>query len=144
MSEERPVYADFLGTWDLIPESCDYEQGEPPRAGTYEIEAEGERLHFTIRWLDSVGESHTVAFSGVPDGRREPFAGGDLADELAVTARTSSELISSAYYRGVERMTAQRQLDETRQAMRLLQLVRLPDGTKLLNRSIYRRRPRPS
>jgi hypothetical protein len=132
-------YSDFLGHWILDPASCRYEQGEPPRSGSYRIDEDEGRLVFTIDWVDAEGEAQQISFSGRPDGEPEPFAGGDLADALAVTAVSPRELTSSAFYRGVERMTAQRQLDATGAAMRVVQLVRLPDGTKLLNTSIYRR-----
>ena len=139
-SEElRQRYAGFLGLWLLDPTSCDYEQGEPPRSGSYEIREDGERLVFTMIWVDAEGQEQKAQFSGVPDGRHEPFGGGDLADALSVTAVSPRELTSAAFYGGVERMTAQRQLDESGAAMRVVQLVRLPDGTKLLNQSIYHR-----
>jgi hypothetical protein len=137
--EDRPLYADFLGTWILDPTSCRYEQGEPPRAGNYQIEARDGRLFFTIDWVDAEGVAQHVEFSGLPDGSHEPFPGGDLADALSVSAVSRRELTSAAYYQGVERMTAQRQLDEEGLAMRVLQLVRLPDGTRLLDTSLYRK-----
>lgn len=134
-----PVCSRFLGTWVLVPESCDYEQNDPPLSGTYEIRLLDGTLHFDMRWTDSSGEPHAASFSGVPDGEPKPFAGGELADALAITAVSDRELNSSAFFRGRERMVAQRQLDDTGQAMRVIQLVRLPDGTSLRNISIYRR-----
>lgn len=138
-NDDVALYADFLGTWILDPKSCRYEQGEPPRAGSYRIEAREGRLFFTVDCIDAEGMEQNVSFSGVPDGRHESFAGGDLADALSVEAVSRRELTSAAHYRGVERMTAQRQLDEAGMAMRVLQLVRLPDGTRLLDTSVYRK-----
>jgi len=134
------TFAGFLGSWTLIVDSCDYEQGEPPRAGSYEIcEREG-RLEFRIEWVDHDGESHEVEFSGVPDGVPAPFAGGDLADALAVIAASPRELNSVASWRGAERMIAQRQLDESGNAMRVVQVVRFEDGTHAANTSVYKKR----
>jgi len=138
MNDDAP-YQRFLGTWVLIPESCDYEQNEPPRSGTYRIESTAEGLRFEMAWTDSAGEQHSVSFSGVPDGKPMPFAGGELADALSITAVSKRELNSSAFLRGKELMVAQRQLDDTGQAMRVIQLVRLPDGTSARNVSVYRR-----
>ena len=45
MSEEK-LYKDFLGSWQLIPDSCKYQQGEPPKSGEYHIEVDGELLVF--------------------------------------------------------------------------------------------------
>jgi len=134
-----PLYKGFLGTWVLIPSTCDYEQSEPPVEGTYRIEETAEGLAFHMAWTDGAGERHTASFSGVPDGRPRPFAGGELADALSVTAVSARELNSSAFFRGEELMVAQRQLDDSGQAMRVIQLVRLPDGTSPRNISVYRR-----
>lgn len=138
----EPTYAGFLGTWILDPTTCDYEQGEPPQAGTYTIEERDGALHFHVAWTAADGGRHEVAFHGVPDGRREPFAGGDLADALSVSAVSPRELTSAAYYQGVERMVAQRQLDASGNAMRVIQAVRFPDGTQLANVAVYVRQVR--
>ena len=136
---ENKVYKGFLGRWQLISESCQYDQGEPPTEGSYEITDEDGVLHFTMIWTDACGENHRVTFSGLPDGSKQPFSGGDLADALSVTAVSERELRSSAFYQGKELMVAQRQLDETGQAMRITQVVRLPDGSQPANVSVYRR-----
>lgn len=132
-------YRSFIGTWTLIPESCQYEQGDPPRDGTYRIAQEGARLRFTIDWTDASDNAQQVTFAGVPDGVPAPFDGGALADALCVTVVSPRELNSSALYRGKERMVAQRQLDATEQAMRVVQVVRLSDGKSEVNVSVYRR-----
>ncbi|MCB9557490.1 MAG: hypothetical protein H6707_15390 [Deltaproteobacteria bacterium] len=134
-----PPYQGFLGTWVLIPESCDYEQSDPPMRGIYRIAAARGELRFAIEWTDAAGETHQVAFSGVPDGKIVPFSGGDLADALCVEAVSSRELTTRAFYRGIERMVAQRQLDERGLAMRVIQLVRFADGDKATNVGIYRK-----
>jgi len=134
-----PLYAGFLGIWVLDPTTCDYQQGEPPLAGTYLIEESGGRLAFTIEWVDADDARHEVKFSGVPDGQPVPFAGGDLADAMSVTAVSARELRSSAFWKGAEHMVAQRQLDETRMAMRVTQVVYLPDGIRLANVALYRK-----
>lgn len=130
----------FIGAWILIPESCNYEQGDPPLEGSYRIsETEHGRLDFEIAWTDSGGERHAVSFSGVPDGEPAPLEGGELADTMSVSAVSARELTTRAYWRGKERMVAQRQLDESGAAMRVTQLIRFDDGTTLANTSIYRK-----
>lgn len=136
---QEPVYHGFLGCWELIPESCIYEQSDPPQSGAYRITKTDEGLRFDMSWVDISGESHEVSFCGVPDGSARPFNGADLADALSVTAVSERDLRSSAFYKGKERMVAQRQLDDSGQAMRVVQLVRLPDGTSPVNVSVYRR-----
>ena len=139
VSDAAPPYAAFLGTWLLIPESCRFEQGAPPRSGTERIVRNRERLRFELSWVDASGVAEGAVFEGVPDGKPEPFAGSDLADTLVVHAVSARELTTSAFYQGKERMVAQRQLDDTGAAMRLVQVVRFPDGETLANISVYRR-----
>lgn len=139
MTTSKPLHADFLGTWILMPETCDYQQGDPPRSGRYEIDEDEGELVFTIAWEDQEGNAEKASFRSVPDGSRRPFAGGELADELSVTAISPRELNSAAFYKGEERMVAQRQLDDTKNAMRVTQVVRFPDGESLANIAIYRR-----
>jgi hypothetical protein len=137
-----PIYRAFLGRWQLIPESCRYEQGEPPTSGLYRIEAgSGGTLHFRAEWVDAEGRAGSVALSGVPDGQPVPFPGGALADALSIEAVSARELNSYAYLEGRALMIAQRQLDETGQAMRITQVVRLPNGERPANVAVYRRVP---
>lgn len=139
MGEPPPTYAGFLGTWVLMPETCVYEQGPAPRAGRYLIEEDGERLRFTIAWTAADGTDHQATFAGRPDGVAVPFAGGDAVDAIAITLVSSRDLRSTAYWRGHERMVAQRQLDAAGQAMRVTQVVRFADGTRAANVAVYRR-----
>ncbi len=92
-----------------------------------------------MSWVDADGDSHHVEFSGCPNGLPFPFAGGDLADAMVITAVSARELNSAALYQGQERMTAQRQLDDTQMAMRITQVVRFADGALLANVGVYRR-----
>lgn len=134
------LYRDFLGLWQLIPESCQYEQGDPPASGIYRIEENKDgTLEFTTEWVDAAGESGSASFAGFPDGTKMPFAGGELADALAIEAVSSRELNSYAYLDGKELMLAQRQLDASGVAMRVTQVVRLPNGESPGNVSVYRR-----
>ena len=87
-----PNHDTFLGTWRLIAESCEYEQGEPRRAGTYRIREAGPLLVFKIDWTAAEVAPHHVKFSGPPNGRRQPYDGRELADSLCVVAPSSREL----------------------------------------------------
>ncbi len=137
MSE--PIYERFLGKWILDVASCIYEQGDPPKSGTYEITKHGEKISFRMQWVDAENEAYDMTFSGVPDGEPTPFAGGDLADALSITAVSKDRLNTSAYMKGVELMIATRTLSEDGASMRITQTVRLPDGTEPTNTSTYHR-----
>lgn len=142
MAEDAPLHAGFLGTWTLVPESCEYDQGDPPAEATYRVaESDGE-LIFDLAWTDAEGKSDRVTFRGKPDGAAIPFAGGDLADELRIEVVSARDLRKSALYKGKERMITQLQLDDSGAAMRVTQVVIFPDGGHLANVSIYRKAAR--
>ncbi len=133
------LYREFLGLWQLIPESCQYEQGDAPTSGSYQIEEQDDgTLMFTARWTDADGKEDAVSFSGKADGVKVPFE-SELVDSFAVEAVSARELNTYAYHQGRELMVAQRQLDASGQAMRITQLVRLPHGHSPANVSVYRR-----
>lgn len=135
--DPAPVYAGFLGAWVLDPRSCNYEQGEAPRAGSYTITERSADLVFDMHWVDSSGEGHDASFAGPPDGAPHPFDGGALADALVIEAVSPRELNTRALYKGRECMVAQRQLDESGRAMRVIQLVRSDGGAQFVNQSVY-------
>ncbi|WP_350333738.1 hypothetical protein [Coralliovum pocilloporae] len=136
---DGPVYRHFLGAWVLDVDTCSFDQGSPPRAGTCRFEEEGDELIISMNWVDVEGEIHNMAFKGVPNADPAPFNGGELADALSMDAPSEIELNSSAYLKGVELMTARRTLSRDYTSMELVQRVILPDGTMPENRSTYRR-----
>ena len=137
--ENRDKVEGFVGLWVLIPESCKFDQGAAPIKGSYKVQIVEECVSFTMNWTEKSGKDFCIEFSGVPNGKKVPFNGGALADEMSIIAVSKRELNSYAYLNGKELMVAQRQLDDTGMAMRITQVVRLPDGTNLSNVSIYRR-----
>jgi hypothetical protein len=136
---EQPLYKHFIANWRLMPETCNYEQGEAPIAGSYTIEEGGKGLIFTMRWTDTAFEQHDISFTACPDGKRHAFDGGALADALSVTAVSKSELISAAFKGGMELMLATLTLSENGNFLDLKQVVRLPDLTEPSNLSRYKR-----
>lgn len=135
----QPQYFSFLGQWELVPESCIYEQGEAPLSAAYTIEENDGALTFHMEWTDSSGESHKYSFSGRPDGEQKPFAGGDLADALSITAVSDTELNSAAFFKGRELMKATRTLENDGVYMDIRQSVVLPDLTEPTNYSRFKR-----
>ncbi len=128
----------FIGLWVLDPNSCDYEQGEPPQSGTYRIAPDGVEVVITMAWVDAEGEQ-TMTFRGVPDGKPVRFDAGPLADSLAIAAVADDRLDSAAYRAGVELMTAKRTLSKDGASMTVVQTVHLPDGTAPTNTAVYRK-----
>lgn len=135
----KPMHSRFLGQWILDVDLCDYEQGEPPKSGSYRIEQKGDALVFHMSWVDAVDELNNMSFQGKPDGVPEPFDGGPLADALSITSPSEHRLDSFAFRDGEILMVATRRLSEDGLTMTIEQTVNLPDGTSPSNRSIYRK-----
>jgi hypothetical protein len=92
----------YLGTWDLIPELCIYEQGEAPRSGVYTIgESEGV-VSISMSWTDAEGEQHAIEYGGLPDGSEHPLEAPDLT-HMTLT-RIDSSTLDSAAYKGEDQM----------------------------------------
>ncbi|WP_417450802.1 hypothetical protein [Kordiimonas sp.] len=93
-----------------------------------------------MSWTDASGEEQTHSFTGVPDGDARPFAGGELADSLSVSAPSVTELNTAAYFKDRELMSVKRVLLPGGTHMEVLQAVHLPDGTTPTNIARYCRR----
>jgi len=136
---QRPPFQRFIGLWILDRETCDYEQGEPPRSGSYRIDEQDGQAVFEINWVDAQGQSHQMGFKGLPDGEPVRFEAGPLADSLSISAPSDDRLDSAAYRDGIELMTARRTLSADGNNMEIVQTVHLPDGQSPANTATYRR-----
>ena len=128
----------FPGTWELDPETLDYQAGRPGRRALYVIERSPEGLRFHLDGDDADGKRMTFSYGGALDGREQPIPSSDA---VLVLTRHSKNLIESALKRGgkiVDRWT--REILPGRDTMRITQHVVRPDGSEARNVSIYRRR----
>jgi phosphoribosylanthranilate isomerase len=128
----------FPGTWELDPETLDYQAGRPGRRALYVIEASPDGLQFHLDGDDADGKPMKVSYGGALDGREQPVPSSDA---VLVLTRHSKILIESALKRGgkiVDRWT--REILPGRDSMRITQHVVRPDGSEARNVSVYRRR----
>ena len=65
----------FVGTWELDPETLQYEHGRPGRRATYVVEPKGkDELLFHLDADDADGKLIRVTYGGPLDGRDQPLA----------------------------------------------------------------------
>src|ERR1700741_2874453 len=70
----------FVGTWELDPETLNYEHGRPGRRASYVIEPKGDaELLFHLDADDSDGRLIRGTYGGPMDGRDQPLSGKDVA-----------------------------------------------------------------
>jgi len=129
----------FLGAWELLPESSEYELGDPPAQGLYTISSDGDRYHFEIAWKTADGQRFESEFSGIPDGRPYAYEDSRVADALSLTRVDESSLDSESFRAGVRLAHARRALMEDGRMMRVTQSGQAPGGETFQNISYYRK-----
>ena len=133
----NPNHDPFVGTWELDPESLDYQHGRPGRRATYTIEPLPVGLQFTLDGDDADGEPMKFTYGGELDGSEHPLPG---TDAVLVLTRYDERNIESALKRGgkvADRWT--RELLPDLNTIRIIQHGVKPDGSKFQNVSLYRR-----
>lgn len=127
----------FLGTWELDPETLDYQHGRPGRRAVYRIEPAAEGLHFILDCDDADGKRLEIRYGGPVDGRDQPIAG---TDAVLVLKRSDENNLESVVKRGgqvVDRWT--REILPDGDTMRIVQHGFKPDGSAFRNTGLYRR-----
>jgi phosphoribosylanthranilate isomerase len=128
----------FPGTWELDPETLDYQAGRPGRRAIYRIERTPDGLQFHLDGEDADGKPLAFTYGGPLDGREQPIPS---MNAVLVLTRYSDILIESTLKRDgkvVDRWT--REILPGRQNMRITQHVIRTDGSEARNVSIYRRK----
>ncbi len=84
----------FLASWQLFPEKCNFEQGIAPKSGNYKIESiqHGKALSIHINWVSIDNEAFYTQYTCVPDGAKHPFDNQDLADTIIADIPNASTL----------------------------------------------------
>ncbi len=129
----------FLGTWIMDPDESEYDQGDPPKSGTYRIEDDSGLLIFTMNWIDADGTSHSESFSGIPNGKPIRLRESGLVDELVLFFETPRKLVSEARRGGLTIMKAARTLSDDGTSLTIDQVVHVLDDQTFVNTSIYYR-----
>lgn len=86
----------FLASWQLFPEKCDFQFGIPPKSGNYKIESieHGHALSISINWVSMDHEAYYTQYNITPDGILHPFDNHDLADNVTAEISNSSTLVT--------------------------------------------------
>ncbi|MDT8446096.1 MAG: hypothetical protein RRB13_04290 [bacterium] len=133
MSQKNP----FLGVWILDPNSCQYSMGEPPKSGRYEIREDGDKLIFTMGWVDAEDKPLEMSFAVLVDGEEHPFENPALADSTKYRYQSERILESWSYKDGRELGYSRRELNEAGTIMLVVQQVSDPNGGSLQNLATY-------
>ena len=68
----------FLASWQLFPEKCNFEYQLVPKSGNYKIDSiqNGHVLDFSHNWVNIENEAFYAQFSVNPNGEKHPFNHG--------------------------------------------------------------------
>lgn len=89
----------FLASWQLFPEKCDFQSGIPPKSGNYKIESvdNGHALSISTNWVSMDNEAYYTQYKIIPDGTIRSFENTDLAETAEASIANSSTMISRFY-----------------------------------------------
>jgi hypothetical protein len=89
----------FLASWQLFPEKCNYQFGTTPKSGIYKIDSlqQGKLLGFTLNWISQDGEAFYSQYSVLPNGEKQPFDNQDFADSITAEIVNASTLCIAFY-----------------------------------------------
>lgn len=84
----------FLASWQLFPEKCDFQKGIAPKSGNYKIESvdNGQALSVSINWVSLDNEAFYTQYQVVPNDAMQKLLDNQLADEIKATIVNSSTL----------------------------------------------------
>jgi hypothetical protein len=89
----------FLASWQLFPEKCDFEYQLIPKSGNYKIETAnaGHLLNFSHNWVSIENEAFYAQYSVNPNGVVQDFENKDLADQVVAEINNASCLTVQFY-----------------------------------------------
>ena len=130
----------FLGHWEMDPAENRYEAGQPPQSGSYTIEPDGESYLFKMAWTNVEGQPFEMEYRTTPDGIVYPYENPAVADTIQTTRVDAYTLDTETTKAGKVIAAGRRVLSPDGQTMTITQSGFRPDGTRFLNRSLYRRK----
>jgi hypothetical protein len=82
----------FLASWQLFPEKCDFEYQIVPKSGNYKIESThaGHYLSFSHNWVNIENEAFYAQYEINPNGEKFDFDNKDFADQMAAEINNAS------------------------------------------------------
>ena len=77
----------FLASWQLFPEKCDFEYQTVPKSGNYKIETvpNGHLLSFSHNWVNLENDAFYAQYQVNPNGQPMAFDNIELANTKPVT-----------------------------------------------------------
>lgn len=93
----------FLASWQLFPEKCDFEYQLVPKSGNYKIESvhNGHLLSFSHNWVNIENEAFYAQYQVNPNGTQFDFENKDLGDFVSAEINNAS-CLTVQFFKGTE------------------------------------------
>ena len=129
----------FLGSWQLFPEKGNYEFGERPRSGVYQIDADEGKKELTIthNWITIEDQGFHSQYKVCADGDLHP-SGHEFAEEVQVVFVDSISFEMHFYRSGTVVLHVAHEIMPNGYLKISLQGIR-QDGSSYTNSEIYHR-----
>lgn len=132
----------YVGTWDLVPEVCVYDEGAPPQEATYRIDEGAGRVSIRLSWRPSASaEVLSTEFAGPVDGDVRPFSAAPGVTGISFTRVDDLTLDTAAWNDGILVSSARRAASADGDLLVVVQSSPRPDGGAARIFQVYRRRP---
>lgn len=89
----------FLASWQLFPEKCNYELGTAAKSGNYKIESTQQKneLQITQNWVTLDNEAFYTQYVIKVNNEVHPFEHQAIADSYTATIQNASSLVIDLY-----------------------------------------------
>lgn len=84
----------FLASWQLFPEKCDYQFGNIPKSGNYKIESilHSKQLSISINWISLDNESFYSQYNVIPNNELQQF------DKIEIATHIKANIVNASCF----------------------------------------------
>ena len=128
----------FLASWQLFPEKCNYENGIVPKSGNYKIESikQGHALSISMNWVSMDNEAFYSQFEIIPNGQLQPLADQHIADSATATIVNASALAVNFFKQDVNVLTVLHEILPNGY-LKITQTITNEQGQIFVNKDVY-------
>jgi hypothetical protein len=128
----------FLASWQLFPEKCNYEYGDRPKSGIYKVESAEERkeLRISHNWVTLENQAFASQYKINADGGLNEFSNKELADHVQVGFPDSISFEIHFYRNGQSTLHIVHEIMPNGY-LKITQQGNKPDGPAYTNTEIY-------
>lgn len=128
----------FLASWQLFPEKCDFQFGMAPKSGNYKMETDNKehQLIVSTNWVAQDNAAFFSEYRFTPDGEWHPFENQDLADSVMGQFKNAS-CMEIQFQKAEQTVLTVLKEIMPNGYLKITQIGTQPDGTAFTNVEMY-------